>query len=76
MDRSNEHPIVSADGPSILYCARCGMATTRIDALQRRFNTGYSGCCNDNLVDTPRKNRLEPLPDHGASAFPTSAEPK
>ena len=35
---------------SIVYCANCGEATTRLEAKLRRFNTGSSACCDDNLI--------------------------
>lgn len=58
---SNDHPIVDAAGPEILYCARCGAACTRVEAIYRRFNTGFSACCNENLLAVgPAIGKYEP----------------
>jgi hypothetical protein len=34
----------------IVYCAQCGKATTPLEASLRRFRTGLSGCCAENLI--------------------------
>ena len=46
-------------GNSVVYCCRCGEATTRLEALLRKFHTGYSACCNENLVTSPPKRRVK-----------------
>lgn len=47
----NDHPVTDESGPQVLFCAYCGRAESRTDAVYRRFNTGFSGCCNDNLIE-------------------------
>jgi hypothetical protein len=37
----------------LLYCMRCGEATTCIEAVSRKFHTGFSACCNENLRPYP-----------------------
>jgi hypothetical protein len=44
------NPVTEATKDEILFCAYCYRGTTKIEALSRKFNTGFSGCCNDNLV--------------------------
>ena len=39
-----------------LYCARCGRATTKLEASLRYCYRGYSGCCNDYLLPAPPVN--------------------
>jgi GH24 family phage-related lysozyme (muramidase) len=50
-----EVPVTHETPDVMLFCAYCGRATSKTEALTRKFNTGYSGCCNDNLVTTPSK---------------------
>jgi hypothetical protein len=42
----------------IVYCARCGSAATRLEAVLRKFNTGYSACCFGNLLRRPPHRAL------------------
>ncbi len=43
------------------YCATCGRAETRQESLARKIHTGFSGCCNDNLMATKRPMRKSQL---------------
>jgi len=43
-----------------LFCVRCGHSTTKLEVLNRRFNTGFSGCCDDNLSYVRPKNPHQP----------------
>ena len=51
---ANSNPIMESSPNISLYCAYCDRATTKIETLNRIFNTGFSGCSNDNLGDTSR----------------------
>jgi hypothetical protein len=55
-----DKPITSTRGKAVLFCARCGYAHTRAEAILRRFNTGYSACCNENLMPQRPRNRCAP----------------
>lgn len=45
----------------IVYCARCGTATTMLAVRLNKINDGqYSLCCDDNLVRRRPRNCLEP----------------
>lgn len=43
-----------------VYCARCGRATTQTEALTRKFNTGFSACCDENLIMVPPRHPTKP----------------
>ena len=40
-----------SDPIEILWCARCGRAHSKTEARLRKFFTGFSACCNENLVN-------------------------
>ena len=50
-DQANSRPVAEGTPFKIVFCAYCGRAETTTEVLQRKFYTGYSACCNENMVD-------------------------
>lgn len=44
----------------IVYCACCGAADSRTAARLRKFFTGFSACCNENLLERRPRHPVAP----------------
>ena len=55
-----DKPITEDTEATILFCSMCGHATTKLEAISRIFYTGYSGCCNNNLLERPPRYPYSP----------------
>ncbi len=52
---------------ALLFCARCGEETSAMEAVLRSFHTGFSACCNENLLERPPPHPVEPKVYTGAA---------
>lgn len=64
-----EQLIVESLSSGIVYCARCGQATTQLEAVQRKFSTGFSACCDENLISVPPRHKAEPVDANQLSSW-------